>query len=205
MHKEIIYARGYCRGKDRPLTMRALTLAIRLHGKQLRKDGNPYILHPLKGFQYLITHKIEEDVILAAMLLHDTIEDTDTTYEYLVAELGEEVAQIVNRLSKKKSVPMEEYFGEISKDVLAIIIKAADRTSNVGDMIKCYSIERLERYVEETEKYILPMMHNARDIYLEYGDILVSLRNNINVVLTAVKVIIKLCRENNLKINEEVS
>lgn len=196
MNKEAVYIYGFAKGARLPLTLRAVTFANRLHEGQKRDDGSDYIDHPIRVCRYLLNHGIRDDVTLAASLLHDVIEDTNTTFEELVAEFGEDIAKIVDLLSKKKRISSEEYYGAIAEDIRAVIIKAADRVGNIDDMIKVYSAERLRRYVRETEKYVLPMMKQARRLYIEYSDALVAFRDHIKGVLEVIKEVITLRKKN---------
>lgn len=195
MIKEAVYIYGFAKGANLPLTMKAVTYANELHKGQKRDDGADYFDHPVRVCRYLLNHGIRGDVTLGASLLHDVIEDTPITREELAEIFGEEVAHIVNLLSKKEKVPAEIYYKDIATDIRAIIIKAADRACNIDDMIDCYTLERLERYINDTKEYVLPMMKNARRIYLEYSDALVAFRDHIKGVLKVVKKVIELSRE----------
>lgn len=195
MIKEAVYIYGFAKGANLPLTMKAVTYANELHKNHKRDDSADYFEHPVRVCRYLLNHGIRDDVTLAASLLHDVIEDTPITREKLAEIIGEEVACIVNLLSKKEKVPPEIYFSEIATDIRAIIIKAADRACNIDDMIGSYTIDRLERYIASTENYVLPMMKSARRIYLEYSDALVAFRDHIRGVVRVVKKVIELSKE----------
>ena len=195
MIKEAVYIYGFAKGANLPLTMKAVTYANELHKGQKRDDGVEYFDHPIRVCRYLLNHGIRDDVTLAASLLHDVIEDTHITEEELADIFGAEVARIVSLLSKKEKISPEIYFSEIATDIRAIIIKAADRACNIDDMIDCYTIDRLEKYIGSTEQYVLPMMKKARRIYLEYSDALVAFRDHIKGVLKVAKKVIELSRE----------
>lgn len=139
----------------------------------------------------LIAHGIDDDIILAASILHDAIEDTKYTYEEMTNEFCKEIVNLVRLLTKKEDVPLNVYFEEIAFNVRALAIKASDRTHNISDMVKAFSIEKMEEYVEETEKYILPQMKIARKMHMEYGDLFVALAAHINAVILVVKALIK--------------
>jgi len=203
MHKESVYIKGFAEGAELPLTIRALSYATeKFDGKQ-RKDGSDAITHSLNVCRYLINHGVRDDVTLASALLHDTIEDTDTTKMELSYTFTIEVAGIVDALSKKEWIPADEYHGEMRKDVRAIIIKSADRTCNFDTAIRVYDAAKLGRYIKETEDYILPNMKWARKRYLEHGDLLVALRDHIKGVIKAAEEVISLTKEN-VKLKEEV-
>ena len=76
---------------DSKIILKAYNFAVSKHGDQLRKSGEPYIIHPLQVAYILTCIDLDESTICAA-LLHDIVEDTDVTHEDLVKEFGEENA-----------------------------------------------------------------------------------------------------------------
>ena len=84
---------------DRARLRRASEFAREKHGSQLRKDGSPYISHPLAAASICAGMGLDEDSIIAC-LLHDTIEDTDATYEEVAKLFGSEVADLVEGVTK---------------------------------------------------------------------------------------------------------
>lgn len=192
MHKEALYLYGFCKGAKLPLTLKAITYATKLHEGQYRDGGEDYIKHPLEVCRRLINNGIKDDITLVASILHDLVEDGKATLEEIKEMFDEEIAHLVDLLSKRKDEPLEDYYKRISQDIRAIIIKAVDRVCNVSDMVEIFTTKRLKRYVEETEEHVLPMMKTARRIYLDYSDALVAIRDNINGVLKPVKEVIRL-------------
>jgi len=199
MDKQAVFIYGVAKGsilpESLPLTLKAVTLAHRWHEGHKRDDGSDYVDHLLSVCNTLLIHRIQDDITLAASLGHDSKEERGITLEELVDELGEEVANLIDRVTKRKGESIEEFYGRIKKDIRAIIIKAADRTHNTGNMIKVYSIERLERYVKETEEYVLPMMKDARRFYLAYSDALVAFNDHIVDVIKVVKAYVDKSKE----------
>ena len=127
--------------EDQALFLEAAQFAAEKHGGQKRASGDPYIIHPLAVAEILIQLKMDADTI-AAGLLHDTLEDTETTYEELserfgatVAELVEGETKIANLKTMSKSVAEAEtirkMFFAMSKDIRVIIIKLADKLHNM--------------------------------------------------------------------------
>ncbi len=197
MNSKAVFIYGFAKGLNLPYTMRAVNLAHILHKDQKRKDGVDYVEHVIATGHLLIAHGVKNDAVLAASILHDAIEDTDYTYEKMDEEFNSDVTNLVRLLSKEDGVSIELYFKKMSEDVRALAVKAADRTHNISDMANAFSIEKMEEYVEETEKYILPQMKIARKMNIEYGDLFVALSAHINAVILVVKKLIKLSRENN--------
>ena len=125
------------------LLLHAASFAAEKHRKQLRKgvDSTPYINHPLEVAERLVRiGGIEDAEVLAAALLHDTIEDTETTAEELAAEFGARVAAIVVELSDDKLLMKDARKAqEIERaphlSPQAKLIKLADKTCNVRDTL----------------------------------------------------------------------
>lgn len=121
--------------------MRAYTLAEAAHEGQLRSSGEKYITHPMSVASILLDYCMDTDTICAA-LMHDVVEDTDTTLDEIKKKFGEDVALMVDGVTKIGQVPLntkEEQQAEnirkilmaMSKDIRVIIIKLADRLHNM--------------------------------------------------------------------------
>jgi len=120
---------------------RAYLLGARAHQGQSRVSGEPYISHPVAVARILSEMRMDADSIIAA-ILHDVIEDTPTLKENLVDEFGEEVAELVDGVSKLTQIDFRsraeaqaENFRKMMlamvKDIRVIIIKLADRLHNM--------------------------------------------------------------------------
>jgi GTP diphosphokinase / guanosine-3',5'-bis(diphosphate) 3'-diphosphatase len=138
--------------------MRAIKFASEKHRNQTRKDGRtPYINHPIEVIEILASGGGIDDVeILAAAVLHDTIEDTDTTAEELRTVFGDNVTFLVQECTDDKSLPradrkrlQEEHAPRLS--VGAKQIKMGDKVSNMRDMVENpppdWSWERRSEYL----------------------------------------------------------
>lgn len=191
MNHKAVFIYGFAKGANLPYTMRAVNLAHILHKGQKRKDGTDYVEHVIATAHLLLSHGIKDDHVLAASILHDAVEDTEYTYEKMDRDFNDDIVNLVRLVTKIPNEPLEIYFRKTARDVGALAIKAADRTHNISDMIKAFSIEKMEEYVEETEKYILPQMKKARKMNIEYGDLFVALAAHINAVILVVKALIE--------------
>ena len=129
------------RRADLKLIRRAYDFAKSKHGDQLRRSGEPYIIHPVQVAYILSTLGLDESTICAA-LLHDVIEDTDVTLQDLSKEFSPEIAEMVDGVTKLKQIghasieenQVENYrkmFLAMGKDIRVIIIKLADRLHNM--------------------------------------------------------------------------
>ncbi len=124
------------------LVSKAYEFANKNHEGQYRKSGEPYIIHPLEVAYILTTIGLDEATICAA-LLHDVVEDTPVTHEDLCKEFGEEIANLVDGVTKLgkiqeystvKEQQVEDYrkmFLAMGKDIRVILIKLADRLHNL--------------------------------------------------------------------------
>ena len=159
---------GYFNPKDQAYINRAFQYAYDGHNGQNRKSGEPYITHPLHVAIYLCELNFDKETIAAA-LLHDLIEDTDITYEDLKKEFGEEVADIVDgvtKLDKIKYSSNEEAKADairkmviaMSKDIRVLILKLADRLHNI-QTIEYHQDWKQENIANETLYVYAPLAH----------------------------------------------
>lgn len=129
------------RWPDTKLIQKAYNYAAKKHGTQLRKSGEPYIIHPTNVAYTVAELGLDEKTICAA-LLHDVVEDTEVSYEDIEEEFGHEIAEMVDGVTKLKQIQhasieenqVENYrkmFLAMGKDIRVIIIKLADRLHNM--------------------------------------------------------------------------
>ncbi|QIM17420.1 bifunctional (p)ppGpp synthetase/guanosine-3',5'-bis(diphosphate) 3'-pyrophosphohydrolase [Leucobacter insecticola] len=146
---------------DLSMIERAYTVAERAHRGQKRRSGEPYITHPIAVAQILADLGIAP-VAIAAALLHDTVEDTDYSLVQLTEEFGEEIAMLVDGVTKLDKVKygdsaqaetVRKMVVAMSRDIRVLVIKLADRLHNArtwgfvsGDSAKRKAQETLEIY-----------------------------------------------------------
>jgi len=161
------------RKSDSKLIQRAYDFASKKHDGQSRKSGEPYIIHPLEVANILADLELDDATICAA-LLHDVLEDTDTTKEDLAKEFTPEIAELVDgvtKLGKLKYASMKEQqvenyrkmFLAMGKDIRVILIKLADRLHNMRTL-KYLSRERQIANAKETMDLYAPLA-NRLGIY----------------------------------------
>ena len=148
---------------------KAYETAEKMHKGQLRKSGEPYIIHPVETAKILAGLGMDEQTIIAG-LLHDVVEDTEYTEEQLKAEFGEEVALLVDGVTKLGNLVFEtkedaqaenlrKMFLAMSKDIRVLIIKLADRLHNMRT-INYMSPEKIREKSKETlEIYAVSYTH----------------------------------------------
>jgi guanosine-3',5'-bis(diphosphate) 3'-pyrophosphohydrolase len=159
---------GYFNPKDQSYINRAFQYAYDGHNGQNRKSGEPYITHPLHVAIYLCELNFDKETITAA-LLHDLIEDTEISYNDIKKEFGEEVADIVDgvtKLDKIKYSTNEEAKADairkmviaMSKDIRVLILKLADRLHNI-QTIEYHQDWKQEKIANETLYVYAPLAH----------------------------------------------
>jgi guanosine-3',5'-bis(diphosphate) 3'-pyrophosphohydrolase len=154
------------KGKDMGLVLKAIAFAANKHRNQRRKDAeaSPYINHPI-ALADVLWHEgdVRDPAVIAAALLHDTIEDTKTTRAELRRVFGVTVAGIVAEVSDDKRVPKQrrkelqiEHAAHLSMG--AKLIKLADKISNLRDILasppKDWSVARKREYFEWAKRVI---------------------------------------------------
>ena len=180
--------RGYNISADFEQIRSAYAYAREHHGAQLRRDGTPYITHPLQVAQIVAEMRLDSESIIAA-LLHDCIEDTDSTYEDIAKRFGVTVADVVDgvtKLTRVKYSTMEEEQMEnlrkmlfaMSRDIRVILIKIADRLHNMRTMEYQTPAKQKKKAFETMEIYA-PIAHRLgmqkmkwelEDLSLKYLD-----------------------------------
>lgn len=166
--EKIIYqAKRKNRTINSQLIIKAYEYAKEKHKKQLRKSGEPYIIHPLQVANTLAKLGLDTQTICAA-LLHDVEEDTDTTYEDIEKEFGTEIAQIVEGVTKlndsfetieeRQAENYKKMFIAMEKDIRIIILKLADRLHNINTL-KYLKRDRQIAIAKETIELYAPIAH----------------------------------------------
>ncbi|MCS1350245.1 bifunctional (p)ppGpp synthetase/guanosine-3',5'-bis(diphosphate) 3'-pyrophosphohydrolase [Mechercharimyces sp. CAU 1602] len=159
---------SYLSEEDRELLYQAYLFASEAHREQIRKSGEPYILHPLAVTEILAELKMDATTLVAA-LLHDVVEDTGTTLEEIATHFGETAAQLVDgvtKLKKLKYKSTEEHQAEnhrkmflaMSEDIRVIMIKLADRLHNMRTL-KYLPEAKRRRIANETLEIFAPIAH----------------------------------------------
>jgi guanosine-3',5'-bis(diphosphate) 3'-pyrophosphohydrolase len=169
---------------------KAYNFAVKAHENQKRDSGDPYSIHPIAVASILTELKLDSATITTG-LLHDTIEDTHATYETIKNEFGQEVADLVDGVTKisvfenqATSTSKAENFRKLilatSKDIRVLLVKIADRLHNMRTIDAISKIEKKERIAKETMEIYAPLadrmgMHRIRD---ELEDLSFKVLNN---------------------------
>ncbi|MER2514739.1 MAG: HD domain-containing protein [Nitrosomonas ureae] len=165
----------------------AIAFAAHKHRDQRRKDlvASPYINHPI-GLANLLANEagIEDERILIAAILHDTIEDTETTEQELIRDFGKEVADIVMEVTDDKSLSKAErkqlqikHAANLSR--WASVVKLADKICNLRDIASSppadWSLERKQEYFDWA-KSVINALHGVHPVLGDLFDEAYKLR-----------------------------
>ncbi len=151
---------------DEDALNRAYVFAMKKHGAQLRTSGDPYYSHPIEVAGILTKFKLDSSSIIAG-LLHDTVEDTDTTVEEIRELFGDQVASLVDGLTKlaiieqksgssKQAENFRKLLLAMSDDIRVLLIKLADRLHNMRTLHFCPP-EKRQRIARETLDIYAPL------------------------------------------------
>ncbi len=159
---------GYMPPQQIELVRSAHAFGERMHRGQSRSSGEPYIYHPLAVARILAEMRLD-NVTIAAAILHDVIEDTDITKDDLAAQFGDDVAELVDGVSKlerAEGMSRDEVQAEsfrklllaVAQDLRVILIKLADRLHNMRTL-GAMSPEKRRRTARETLEIYAPIAH----------------------------------------------
>jgi GTP pyrophosphokinase len=159
--------KAYDSGADEALLNRAYVYAMKAHGKQFRASGDPYFAHPLEVAAILTELKLDESTIATA-LLHDTIEDTVATYEDIRENFGQEIADLVDGVTKltglevfsertKQAENFRKLMLAMSADIRVLLVKLADRLHNMRTLQFIKEPEKRRRIAQETFDVYAPL------------------------------------------------
>ncbi len=168
---------------DEGLLNRAYVYAVKAHGTQTRASGDPYFSHPVEVAGILTDLKLDDRTIATA-LLHDTIEDTGATREEISDMFGEDIAELVDgvtKLSKLEQMPEREKQAEnfrklliaMARDIRVLLVKLADRLHNMRTLHFIKSDDKRRRIAQETMEIYAPLagMIGMQDIRDELEDL----------------------------------
>ena len=147
------------------LFSQAVAFAAAKHANQTRSDGTPYIYHPLKVAELVKNTGFDLDYQIAAVL-HDILEDTDTTEEEL-QRFGDNVVEAVKLLTRPSGLAEEMYVSKILDNHMAAVVKNADKIHNIFDATHAEDKVWAENYINKSKKYYLSKFSPALDSLLE--------------------------------------
>ncbi len=162
----IALVRNYNPRTNSDLIRRAYAYGWLMHDGQMRKSGEPYFNHPV-AVAAILTEQHLDDATIVTALLHDTIEDTKSTYAEVARQFGDEVAELVDGVTKltnlqlssaesKQAENFRKLFMAMSKDLRVILVKLADRLHNMRT-IKSMNPDKQAQKARETMEIYAPL------------------------------------------------
>jgi GTP pyrophosphokinase/guanosine-3',5'-bis(diphosphate) 3'-pyrophosphohydrolase len=162
----IALVRNYNPRTNADLIRKAYAYGLQMHEGQIRKSGEPYFTHPVAVAAILTEQRLDDATIITA-LLHDTIEDTRSTYTDIATLFGTEVAELVDGVTKLTNIELSsaqsqqaenfrKLFMAMSKDLRVILVKLADRLHNMRT-IKSMKPEKQAQKARETMEIFAPL------------------------------------------------
>ena len=162
---------------------KAIVFATKKHAGQKRADGTAYIYHPimvsaiLKDAEYGYEYQI-------AGILHDVLEDTNTTEEELSKEFGKKIADTVKCLTRPKGMNEEEYVEQVLSNRIAAVVKSADKIHNVSEIVQLNptgkrtakflreekSAERAQKYIDKSKRHYMKRFMPEVDKHIQSAD-----------------------------------
>ncbi|MCA8906535.1 MAG: bifunctional (p)ppGpp synthetase/guanosine-3',5'-bis(diphosphate) 3'-pyrophosphohydrolase [Rhodospirillaceae bacterium] len=170
--------KAYNPDADEGLINRAYVYSLKAHGSQVRASGDPYFTHPLEVAGLLADMRLDTGSIVTG-LLHDTVEDTVATLEDIRGQFGEEIAQLVDGVTKLSQLELQsdrakqaENFRKLvlamSRDLRVLLVKLCDRLHNMRTLDAIQKPESRQRIARETLEIYAPLaerigMHQVKD------------------------------------------
>lgn len=182
------YLRGRLDGPGFEQSRAALVFARRAHTGQKRKNGAPYIIHPLEMACDAIACKGVTDEIIATILLHDVCEDCNISLLALpvndVVRYGVKLMTIRPFQGEEKLETKRRYYNELLGSKEAVVCKGFDRYANLNDAEGALSEEAIVRNIYETHELLMPILKEAKYEYPELSDMLHTIRTALKRTIT---------------------
>ena len=201
--KMYTYIKGFATGAGMKETLKALAFAREKHFGQLRRDGQPYIVHPLTMACNALGMGIKDDAVVATILLHDVCEDCGVNLVELpvnqVVKRGVELMTFRIMEGETKEVAKNRYYNMLLQSREATLTKLIDRCHNVSSMAGTFSVAKLKSYIEETRHYVLPLLKKAKSVYTDDADMLFLLKYHITSVVDSIEATIEVFEREQMK------
>lgn len=201
--KMYTYIKGFATGAGMKETLKALSYAREKHCGQMRKSGQPYIIHPLTMACDAISMGIKDDTVVATILLHDVCEDCGVAVAELpfsdTVKRGVELMTFRVMDGETKEIAKNRYYNMLLQSREATLTKLIDRCHNVSSMAGTFSVAKLKSYIEETRHYVLPLLKKAKGVYPADADMLFLLKYHITSVVDSIEATIEVFEREQMK------
>ncbi len=178
--------KSYDANADEDAINRAYVYAMKMHGSQMRASGDPYFSHPIEVAGILTNYRLDSASIVTA-LLHDTLEDTDATSKEISQLFGDEVARLVDGVTKLTRIQLQnaeakqaENFRKLllamSEDIRVLLVKLADRLHNMRTLNHISNTDKRKTIALETMEIYAPLAERLgmQEIKTELEDLAFS-------------------------------
>lgn len=189
--KTFFFIKGFAIGKgSMQNTLKALPLAREYYKNFTRKSGDAFITHPLRVCSYLISLKIDDDIICSAALLHEIIKKCNIEYNGLEIvtkyHLNPLVLNYIKLLANSEEYPLDLYYEALKQNPEVMLLKISNRAHTCTRLIDS-SPDEIKSYVEECEKYIYPLCEYGIKHYPMYANCIQVMLYHISSVCNIVK------------------
>ena len=163
------FVKTTAKNSDMRDTLKAVDFAVEAHEGQTRKRSDmPYIYHPLNMACHALSMGIKDDEIIAAILLHDVIEDCNKSLDELpVKDEAKEIVRLMTHVKtsdENRDQVMNEYYEALASNPKAALVKCIDRCNNLTTMSWGLSRERIYRMIAETDRYYPGLLRVVKGI-----------------------------------------
>ena len=181
--KKFTFLRGVCSDGKHPNTSAALGFARKMHEGQKRDGGEPYIIHPLSLACDAVGMNLNDDVLLAMLLLHDIPEDIGTLVMDL--DVDDETKRAVECMTIRKMgnetklETKKRYYQTLSTNKYAILGKGLDRRNNLSTIARAKGKASIVKNCFETWFFLIPLLKEAKGIYANYSNQIHTIRTDL--------------------------
>ena len=185
----------YAQARKMVETQKSLRIMLKRHSGMSRKsrygEEVPYVIHPLMMACHAFALGIDSDDLIATILLHDVVEDCGVSSDEL--DVNDNIRIAVDALSFKvldgmtKEESKKVYYENIRTNKMASIVKLLDRCNNISTMATGFAPSKMASYIEETEKYVLPLLEDVKHEHDEYVDATFLIKYQMLSILETVK------------------
>ena len=196
--KTFIFIRDYSINKGLKNTAKAVFIANNLHKGDVRKTGDPFIIHPLRVCSYLIALRINDDIACASSLLHETLSrgklprgGIELTEDY---KLDPKISEVITLLTRSNDVSNEQYYSNLKTNIIAILVKLSNK-AHTCTRLSTYTDTQKEAYIVETRTFIDDLCNFAQENYPEYWDQIEIMKYHIFSICKIVEAIMKVKKD----------
>lgn len=199
--KKFTFLRGVCSDGKHPNTSNALGYARRMHAEQKRDSGEPYIIHPLSLACDAVGMGLNDDVLLAMLLLHDIPEDIGTLVMDL--DVDDETKRAVECMTIRKMgnetklETKKRYYQILSTNKYATLGKGLDRRNNLSTIAKAKGVTgkgkaSIVKNCFETWFYLIPLLKEAKTNYAQYSNQIHTIRTDLTGYVDTLSVLVNI-------------